>query len=89
MGAAHGRQAECRLDDTDPDTSSGPTVSWAYDAAGRLCRRVAANPGVVLQNLATPCSSSVSGASVDTRYTYDAAGNALTTADALATASGS
>jgi RHS repeat-associated protein len=69
--------------ETDPDTVGGPTISYAYDAAERLCRRVAANPGVVLQSLTNPCSDAVSGAIVDTRYGRDAAGNVTTLTDAL------
>jgi YD repeat-containing protein len=70
--------------ETDPDTSVGPTVSYAYDAAGRMCRRVAASPGVVLQNLTNPCTDTVTGATIDTRYSRDVDGNPTTIADALA-----
>jgi YD repeat-containing protein len=72
--------------ETDPDTASGagPTISYAFDAADRQCRRVAANPGVVLQTLANPCSTAATGATIDTRYGYDAAGNQISATDALA-----
>jgi RHS repeat-associated protein len=62
--------------ETDPDTdsTSGVTVAWFYDPAGRLCRRLAAAPGGALpavdsQNsastgslasLADPCSMATS-----------------------------
>ena len=75
-----------KLSETDPDTSPGdaPTVAYAYDAFNRLCRRLAVDPGVFLQTLADPCSTSVSAATIDTRYTYDLAGNVLTISDATA-----
>ena len=72
-----------KTSETDPDTTSGPTVSYAYDAAGRLCRSVASNPGVVLQSYGSPCTSGVTGATVDTRYTLDNAGNTLTVNDVV------
>ena len=73
-----------KVSETDPDTSpgNGPTVSYAYDAANRLCRRLAINPGVFLQDLADPCSTRESAATIDTRYTHDDAGNVLTVSDA-------
>jgi RHS repeat-associated protein len=72
-----------KASETDPDTAAGPTLSYAYDGANRLCRRVAASPGVVLQNLTNPCTDTVSGATIDTRYVNDSSGNVASATDAL------
>jgi YD repeat-containing protein len=61
-------------------------VAWLYDAAGRLCRRVAAaTTGALpdLTGLSNPCSGAIPAAAIDTRYAYDAAGNMASATDAI------
>ena len=79
-----------KVRENDPD---GQTIVWFYDAANRLCQRAALPAGVVLGTPpANPCpdpaqptvADLVTGATIDTVYTHDAAGNALTATDALA-----
>ncbi|MEI7745875.1 MAG: hypothetical protein WCK58_19230, partial [Chloroflexota bacterium] len=67
---------------TDPD---GNTIRWMYDTVGRLCRRTVWPTGSTPVIPPSPCTSSpaLTGATIDTRYVLDAAGNPLSTIDAI------
>ena len=70
--------------ETDSDTTGGATVAWLYDGAGRLCRRLVASSGNALgstTSLTHPCTDTVSNTGIETRYTYDHAGNLATASD--------
>lgn len=64
----------------DPD---GQHTYWSFDTANRLCARTALPSGVSYVAPANPCTTAASGATVDTLYTHDAAGNVTGATDAL------
>lgn len=63
--------------ETQPD---GQKIAWYYDAANRLCQQAA---GTSLTTPAHPCTDQVGGATLDTIYTHDKAGNMLAATDPL------
>ena len=69
-----------KASETDQD---GQQIHWYYDSADRLCGRAALPAGVSYSPPANPCTSAVSGATVDTFYAHDHDGTLTGATDAL------
>jgi RHS repeat-associated protein len=72
-----------KASEVDPD---GQTIHWYYDGANRLCRRVAFPSGINPAVTGSPCDPTTgptTGASLETSYGYDKAGNRTSATDVL------
>ena len=71
-----------KASETDPGPDGGTTY-WFYDTADRLCQRAALADGATYTAPSQPCADAVTGATIDTFYAYDAAGDQTSAKDAL------